>query len=428
VVRFVQIFCGGLFVAAAVSLGAAVYEVGPGREHVRLQSVAPLLRPGDVVEVMGGAIYPGDVRLDVSGTAEQPIVIRGVPVGGRRPVISGVQGREAAVVRVSGDYYVLEDLEITGGGDTNATRGVRNVGHGSVLRRVAVYDVAGLGVLNSDAAGSLTLSRVTVARCGQGEAFHQVYIGMDVQKHPEGVFRMEFCHVLDGRGGNNIKSRARRTELFYNWVEGAWGRELELLGPDRHGRAGEGGAGVRCDAVVVGNVFYKSGGVAVSAVRVGGDGSGTSRGRAQFVHNTFVLSAEAGRAGVFKLQDVLEGLEVYYCVFYGGGRPLRMLYDPGLRYESAGAFNWVPAGSTHLPRGWKQTLTGREPGFAGAVRGDWRPLRESALVRRAGVADTGLPRPLFEPAREADRETFKLRRRSAEGPLAIGALDVDGER
>jgi len=102
-VRFVQIFCGGLFVAAAVSLGAAVYEVGPGREHVRLQSVAPLLRPGDVVEVMGGAIYPGDVRLDVSGTAEQPIVIRGVPVGGRRPVISGVQGREAAVVRVSGE-------------------------------------------------------------------------------------------------------------------------------------------------------------------------------------------------------------------------------------------------------------------------------------------------------------------------------------
>lgn len=407
----------------AGSLPAAVYQVGPGQTHTNLQAVAPWLKPGDVVEVLGDAVYPGDVRFNASGAADRPIIIRGRPVAGRRPVISGVQGAEAAVVRLTGDFYILEDLDITGGGDTNATRGVRNVGHGSLLRRVAVYDVDGHGILNSDAAGSLTLSQVSVARCGRGELYHQIYIGMDAEKYPDAVFRMEFCHVTDGRGGNNVKSRARRTELFYNWLEGAWGRELELLGPDRHGRPAGATPALRCDALVVGNVLHKSRGVLASAVRVGGDGSGASHGRAQFIHDTLLMHPDFARAGVFKLQDALEALEVFHCVFYAGGKPLRVLYDPGLKYQAAGAHNWLPRGSTHLPRAWQQTQWGADPGFAASPASTWRPLPQSPLVQLAPPLSLSLPRPLFEPARLVSGESATFRRRPAEGRLTLGALE-----
>ncbi|WCJ57815.1 hypothetical protein NXS98_08705 [Fontisphaera persica] len=411
------------FLLCALSLAAAVYVVGPDQTHTNLQSIAPLLRPGDLVELMGQATYRGDVRFTASGTAAQPITIRGKPIVGRRPVIAGVQGAEAAVIRISGDYYVLEDLEITGGGDTNATRGVRHVGHGSVLRRVAVYDVDGHGILNSDAAGSLTLYQVTVARCGRGEVYHQIYIGMDTLKYPDAVFRMEFCHVLEGRGGNNVKSRARRTELWYNWLEGAWGRELELLGPDRQGQPASNAPTVRCDALIVGNVLHKSRGVLASALRVGGDGSGTSHGRAQFIHNTFLMAPEFARAGVFKLQDAFEALEVYHGVFYAGGKPLRLLYDPGLSYRSEGAHNWVPRGSTHLPRHWQQTHTGPDPGFVQAALQDWRPLPQSPLVKFGQTLEASLPRPRFEPARILATEKISFRPRPAQGRLSLGAFE-----
>lgn len=405
-------------------LAAAVYLVGPGQTHTQLQSVAPLLKPGDVVELEGGTVYPGDVRLNASGTEHAPITIRGRPNKGQRPILAGVQGTEAAVVRITGDYCILEDLDITGGGDTNATRGVRNVGHGTWLRRVAVYDIAGHGILNSDAAGSLTLSQVTVARCGQGELFHQIYIGMDAAKYPDAVFRMEFCHVHDGRGGNNVKLRARRSELYYNWIEGAWGRELELLGPDRHGRPDSGSPPLRCDAVVVGNVLHKSRGVPVSALRVGGDGSGTSHGRVLMVHNTVLMNPESAQAGVFKLQDQFQALEVYHCVFYAGGKPLRLLYDPGLAYHSAGAHNWVPRGSTHLPRHWQNTRQGMDPGFANPRQPDWRPLPNSPLVKDTPFLEASLPRPQFEPARWSNWEKVTFRSRPEQGRLALGALEA----
>ena len=50
--------------------------------------------------------------------------------------------------------------------------------------------------------------------------------------HPGSVFRMEHCWVHDGNGGNGVKSRAERNEIYYNWIEGSYYHELELIGPD----------------------------------------------------------------------------------------------------------------------------------------------------------------------------------------------------
>ncbi len=50
-----------------------------------------MVKPGDVVEVDGDATYPGGVwfKPGVSGTAAQKVMIRGMKVNGKRPIISG---------------------------------------------------------------------------------------------------------------------------------------------------------------------------------------------------------------------------------------------------------------------------------------------------------------------------------------------------
>ena len=54
----------------------------------------------------------------------------------------------------------------------------------------------------------------------------------DETAYPGAVFRMQHCYVHDANGGNNVKSRAERNEIYYNWIEGAYYHELELIGPD----------------------------------------------------------------------------------------------------------------------------------------------------------------------------------------------------
>src|SRR5262249_21998938 len=57
--------------------GATTYLVGPGRTYADLSAVAPVLAPGDRVEVDGGTTYPGGVIFRASGTAQAKITVVG---------------------------------------------------------------------------------------------------------------------------------------------------------------------------------------------------------------------------------------------------------------------------------------------------------------------------------------------------------------
>jgi hypothetical protein len=194
------------------SVSRATYQVGPTRAYKNLDAVASLLVPGDVVEVDGDATYAGGVELSASGTSDKKIVVRGVRVGGKRPRLSGTGGSGNAVVLITGNHNVLEGFEITSGGDPSATRGIRNVGNHTVIRHTVIHDCAN-GILGSDRSGSLTLQNVEVYHCGLGSGSHQIYIGSDNTAHPDAVFRMEFCYIHDGKGGNDVKLRVGRNEI-----------------------------------------------------------------------------------------------------------------------------------------------------------------------------------------------------------------------
>ncbi|RPH36230.1 hypothetical protein EHM92_04865, partial [bacterium] len=79
---------------------ATTYHVGPTRSYTTLTQVANMLLPGDTVFVDGDATYPGGIIFSRPGSATQPIVIHGVRIDGRRPIIDG--GTNGVEFRTSG--------------------------------------------------------------------------------------------------------------------------------------------------------------------------------------------------------------------------------------------------------------------------------------------------------------------------------------
>jgi hypothetical protein len=107
----------------------------------------------------------------------------------------------------------MEGFEITGG----SSRCVFHQSDDLTLRDVVVHDCPSQGILGADwGSGSITVEHSEVYRCGGGTYDHQIYIGIDEDNHPDGVFRVQFSWIHDANGGNNVKSRAGRNEIYYN--------------------------------------------------------------------------------------------------------------------------------------------------------------------------------------------------------------------
>jgi hypothetical protein len=388
------IFCVGLWCASGIAR-ATVYQVGPGRVYKNLQAVTGLLKGGDTVMVDGGVSYPGGVTFGLhTGPA---IHIVGRRVNGRRPVITG----GVNVVRIFGNHYVVEGLDITAGGDARTMRCFYNVGDDVTLRDSVVHDCRCTGVAGSDASGSLTLDRVEVYHCGNGLYAHQIYVGSSLAKYPSALFRMRYCYVHDGGGGNNVKSRVTRNVIEYNWIEGAAFHELDMVGPDPKAQKTPAG-GIHCDADIIGNVLVKRTNTAGTLARFGTDGTASSRGRYRFINNTVVVeSGEAAGFGLFWLKGEVESLAVWNNVFATAVGPMKFVRpEITVTPQLSGDGNWVPAASANVPQAWG-ILTGPDPGFANAAGGDYRPAPGSPLIGAgkslpSGIVVTGIP-----PARKA---------------------------
>ncbi|MCE7891036.1 MAG: hypothetical protein DYH12_15290, partial [Sorangiineae bacterium PRO1] len=371
---------------------AATYKVGPAQQYKQLSSVTALLEPGDVVEIDGDATYSGGVVFAKPGTAANKITVRGVPKNGKRPVISGGTN----TIEAQGNHYVFEGLDITGA----SFRCFYHHANDVTLRDSVVHDCVKHGVLGADTdSGSLTLQYVEVYKSGAGTTNHQIYVATDETAYPKSVFRMEHCYVHDGVGGNNVKSRAERNEIYYNWIEGALYHELELIGPD-----GQDAGLAREDSDVVGNVLRKTGSSYV--VRFGGDGTGATGARYRFVSNTVMV--QPGGAAVFRLFDSLESVEMHNNVFtvLGAGgvnlvRSTEAVWTTGTALI-AGSNNWVRSGSTNVPSTWKGSITGSDPSFANPSAFDLHPTATSPLVDAgaaslAGPPGYAFPSPLAAP-------------------------------
>ena len=279
-----------LMVAAATE--AATYQVGPTRPHANLTALfnAVNLGPGDLVEVDGNVIYdvgtPGVIMpTEDGGAAGNPVTLRGIRVNNLRPHLRG--GTNTIEFQLS-DHVVFEGFEVSGTGNiTSGTfRCIYHHAHDVVIRDAYIHDCPRHGILGADNdSGSLLVEYSEVFNAGSNRGNHAIYMATDEIAHPGSVFRLQYSYLHDSQfdagqiGGNLIKSRAERNEIYYNWLEGAYYHELELIGPDPSGGVPENQA--REDSDVVGNVIVHTGDFG-SVVRFGGDATGQSYGRYRF--------------------------------------------------------------------------------------------------------------------------------------------------
>jgi hypothetical protein len=409
-----------VILAGAESANAATYQIGPNKPFQQISQVSSSLQPGDVVEIEGNATYSSG-SFSKNGTEQAKITIRGILRNGKRPVIKGGTN----TIAVHGSHYVFENLEMTGGSSRCFFHHADDV----TMKNSVVHDCPAQGILGADTgSGSLTLDQVEVYRCGEGTRKHQIYVATDEEMYPEAVFRMQSCYVHDGNGGNNVKSRAGRNEIYFNWVEGAMYHELELIGSEEFPEGL-----LREDSDVVGNVLRKTRGSFV--VRFGGDGSGETNGRYRFVNNTVIMNNTT--KGVFRLFEGLESVEMHNNVFSGGsGGSWNLIRDTEAKWAKGqpilgGSNNWVPNGKT-TPTQWTGTIKGSDPGFVNVSAHDFTPASGSVL-RNAGngsamsPAQAPFPDPLtslayLPPARKI--EIPKMR--PNDGHIDIGAIEAPG--
>jgi hypothetical protein len=404
-------------IGARQSALTVTYRVGSGQTYASLAAL-PVLQPGDVVEVMGDATY-GAIKLTAAGTASAKITYRGVPVNGKRPVISG--GINTVAFEAS-HHVVFDGFDVTGG----TSRCIFNHANDVTITNTVVHDCPAHGILGADYdSGSLTLDHIEVHHCGYADQKHPIYIATDEVAFPGSVFRLQYSYLHDNNGGHGVKSRAERNEIYYNWIEGSYYHELELIGPD-----GPPEELKREDSDVVGNVIRKAGAhPGAHTVRIGGDGTGMSHGRYRFVNNTFILAATSGSA--IRVFDAAESIEAHNNIFYregGGTIELIRTVEASPLPAVYGTRNWVMSGSA-IPAGWTGTISGTNPGFTSASGLDYRPASGAAIIDQ-GQANPAtfsshpfsnpLGQPAYEPARNA---TSTLVRRAGTDAIDLGAFE-----
>ena len=252
-------------VLLAVPAAATTYTVGPtGRMYTQLSQVNALnLMPGDVIEVDGNATYSA-VRWTKSGTAAQPITIRGLGErhaarsrAARTPSRSRptTRGRRASRSPAA-PPLLLPPRRTTSRCATPSCTTAR--------RRASSAPTP------APARSPWSTSRSTTAAAARrAPDLHGDRRGRTTRAR---VFRMQHCWVHDENGGNNVKSprRAQRDLLQLDR-----GRALPRARADRPrpGRRRAGETMAREDSDVVGNVLVRKA-TPFYVVRIGGDGTG----------------------------------------------------------------------------------------------------------------------------------------------------------
>lgn len=383
-----RLVCPAFMIFAAAQVHGAVHRVGPGQRFGSLMECADRTRlgPGDVVEILPGSRAGGTIRWKAKGTANNPVIIRGVPDRDHRYVEidldeAGVNYTDRVMVFQGCEYVVLERLRLYGAKAHN----FRKSGHNGervlfvtacknvTLRHCRVDHNLAQGVSGN---GTDTLAEYCEfdhnGMTGrESSQYHNTYWG--------GTVTMRGCYIHDAYappgqdvpadrdGGQCLKSRADRIRLEYCLVVSGHNDALDLVN----------GHGLQV-AEIIGCVLVKNTYVSNSRFcTIGGD-SGTGRYRATFINTTFLQrhggrTIDGGRGTV--------DLNLVNCAF--GSLDGKGGYF-GRGVTVTGANNYFQSGFK-LRGSLIGTVRGGSLRFADADKFDFRIGAASPLVNRASL-------------------------------------------
>jgi hypothetical protein len=191
-----------------------------------LQAALSAAQPGDVITLAAG-MYAGEFTLDASGTADDPIVIRGVA---RDTVILDGGAGGGNVLAIEGSYTHVERLTLQH--DTRALRFHATGGVGNVVRRVHARDVVlGFGS-NPDQQDFYLCDNLLEGRLVWPHVYSddQGVHANDDGIHVEGSGHV-VCHNTISGFGDALKveqTGARAVDFEGNDVNGAYDNDIEL--------------------------------------------------------------------------------------------------------------------------------------------------------------------------------------------------------
>ncbi len=392
--------------AAPRQIWAATYEVGAGQSYATLASL-PTLNPGDVVNVHCG-VYNEVRQWFDSGTAASPITLQGACSTGR-PIIDGNgldtsgNGGPRGDWEFVGNYYQVRNLEFRNARNGENAAGIRVMSNYVTITNVLV-DYNDMGIMtSSDAADNLLVQNSEIAYNGTGYQdgqSHNVYTGIG------GTITFQYCYIHDSVSGENFKSRAHWTQLFYNFI--AYGAESEVEGLDNTDTEGP-----NSNMVMIGNLLVSTPNRTVNTtkfINFGQDDGGTHNGTLYLINNTLIaattdigfLRSSASNSSVIAINNV----------FYGSNTIVNTTYN----HDISGSNNWFP-NTANIPSSFTNSTTGTDPGFLNPGLGDFHllatsPARNIGIVNPTffdgnGVSHSGIPTlqylsPLNSTARPTD--------------------------
>ena len=462
-----RIAIGILALSSALPVVSAAmdYEVGEGPGMLTAISDVPWesLAPGDRVLIHWRATaYEEKWVVCRRGTAEAPIIIRGVPgPDGALPVIDGRDAvtREAlnywngsrGVLKIGGAsipadtlpaHIVIENLDIRSGRPpysfTNDSGGSEDYDNNAaaiyvekaehlVIRNCILRD-SGNGLFigaNDGQTTDILIEHNWIYDNGiEGSYYeHNTYtaaIGITYQFNRLGRLRQD-C------GGNNLKDRSAGLVVRYNWIEDG-NRQLDLVDaedsavlvnhPDYHA------------TFVYGNVLIESDGEGNSQILHYGGDSGTTadyrKGTLYFHHNT-VVSTRSGNTTLMRLSTNDEHADIRNNILFttADGSRLAMVGESGVADLRT---NWIMDGWVTSHSSYFGTLTdhgdnltGTDPGFTDFAGQDFTPVAGSASVDAGGPLDAGVV-SLHSPVNQYLRHQ-RASTRPDDGSRDIGALE-----
>ncbi|WP_390619686.1 right-handed parallel beta-helix repeat-containing protein [Persicimonas caeni] len=402
-----------------------VYEVGPGQEYADPSEVPwESLQPGSLINIhYRPEPYASKWVIATAGTAEKPVVVRGIMDGDKRPVITGENAttrteldfwnENRGVVKIGGSsnpsgqpsHIRVENLEITGAHPSNSfvDDGGSNGTYRSNAASFYIEDGSNLTLKNCVIHGSgngifITANARDVLITGNhiyGNGIQGSYYEHNNYSSAVGItFEYNrFGPLCDGCGGNNLKDRSAGLVVRYNWLEGG-NRQLDLVDSGKDEVKSD--PSYR-DTFVYGNVLVEpaddSGNRQI--IHYGGDGSDQAnyrKGTLHLYHNT-VVSLRNDRNTLLRLSTDDETAVMRNNIIYTPESSTLSLLDNTGQLDMS--YNWLPEGWINSFNGSasgtvteSDNLTGTAPGFVDLGSQDFTLASDSPARGAAGSLES----------------------------------------